>query len=69
MDDKKYDLEDRLVSFAADIAIFCREIPKDLLENIMATNSYVPPEVLRLILVKLKAPIPQKIMFTKRVFP
>ncbi|MDO6808225.1 four helix bundle protein [Zobellia galactanivorans] len=41
MDDKKYDLEDRLVNFAADIAIFCREIPKDF------TGEYYGNQLLR----------------------
>ena len=29
MDTKPYDLEERLMNFAADVAIFCREIPND----------------------------------------
>lgn len=28
--DKKYDLEDRLVDFAAKIVIFCKELPNDM---------------------------------------
>jgi len=39
--DKKYDLKDRLVSFAANIAIFCREIPKDF------TGEYYGNQLLR----------------------
>ncbi|WP_209401459.1 four helix bundle protein [Pseudozobellia sp. WGM2] len=41
MEEKKYDLEDRLVNFAADIAIFCREIPEDF------TGEYYGNQLLR----------------------
>lgn len=30
MSDKKYDLEDRLVEFASVIAVFCKDLPKDV---------------------------------------
>lgn len=30
MADKKYDLEDRLVNFASDIAVFCKDLPEDM---------------------------------------
>lgn len=40
-EDKKYDLEDRLVNFAADIAIFCSELPKDF------TGDYYGNQLLR----------------------
>ncbi|UII77740.1 four helix bundle protein [Flagellimonas sp. HMM57] len=41
MKDKKFDLEDRLVSFAADIALFCKELPNDF------TGQYYGHQLLR----------------------
>ena len=33
MGNKKYDLEDRLVDFAANIIFYCKELPKDMTGN------------------------------------
>lgn len=41
MPDKPYDLEERLVNYAADIAIFCQEIPNDF------TGQYYGHQLLR----------------------
>ncbi len=41
MKNRKFDLEDRLVSFAADIALFCKELPNDF------TGQYYGNQLLR----------------------
>ncbi len=41
MTNKKYDLEDRLVEFAAKIALFCQDLPKDM------TGQYYGNQLLR----------------------
>lgn len=39
--DKKYDLEDRLVNFAAEVAAFCKDLPSDM------TGQYYGNQLLR----------------------
>lgn len=39
--DKKFDLEDRLVDFAADVVLFCKELPNDM------TGQYYGNQLLR----------------------
>jgi len=41
MSDKKYDLEDRLVRFAAEVALFCKDLPSDM------TGKYYGNKLLR----------------------
>jgi four helix bundle protein len=41
MPDKKYDLEDRLVEFASTIALFCKDLPRDV------TGQYYGNQLLR----------------------
>ncbi len=41
MKNKKYDLEDRLVEFAANVAMYCVELPKDM------TGTYYSNQLLR----------------------
>ncbi|MEM9143383.1 MAG: four helix bundle protein [Bacteroidota bacterium] len=39
--EKKFDLEDRLVYFAADVVVFCRDLPNDM------TGQYYENQLLR----------------------
>ncbi|GMN09600.1 four helix bundle protein [Croceitalea sp. MTPC9] len=39
--DRKFDLEDRLVSFAAEVAVFCKDLPSDM------TGEYYGNQLLR----------------------
>ncbi len=41
MADKKFDLEDRLVDFAANVALFCKDLPSDM------TGHYYGNQLLR----------------------
>jgi four helix bundle protein len=41
MADKKFDLEDRLVAFAADVVLFCKDLPSDM------TGQYYGNQLLR----------------------
>ena len=41
MPDKKFDLEDRLVDFAANIVLFCKDLPSDM------TGQYYGSQLLR----------------------
>ena len=68
MESKPYNLEERLVDFTADSALFCKAMSNDFTGQYMGINYCGLQEVLHLILVKCKVLKQIEILEIKRLF-